>query len=53
MSMSCVIPQGIALVIWLGKPVRCHTVAWPRYSRKQLKILILLVFLTGSRDRVA
>ncbi|QQV75351.1 hypothetical protein H6P87_00905 [Rickettsia tillamookensis] len=37
-------------VAWLKKPARCHTVACPRYPVKQLKILIILVFLTRSRE---
>ncbi|QQV74914.1 hypothetical protein H6P87_00456 [Rickettsia tillamookensis] len=41
---------AIGVVAWLGKPAECHTVACPRYPVKQLKILILLVFLNGSRE---
>ncbi|QQV75288.1 hypothetical protein H6P87_00840 [Rickettsia tillamookensis] len=44
------IPVFSSFVAWIKKPTGCHTVACPRYPVKQLKILIILVFLTRSRE---
>ncbi len=35
------------LLAWIEKRPRCHLVAWELDPEKQLKISILLIFLTG------